>query len=292
MPKKQAELRWGVERRLEFIEFQLFWEGTLNRSDLVEKFGISIPQASNDLALYRSLAGKNLEYDGVRKRYFAGREFTPKFFLPNADSYLSQTRAFGEGIISLEDTLMRNVPSVALMPIPSRRVDPLILRSVLHALRDKRPLAIRYQSMSASSPKPEWRTVSPHSLASDGLRWHVRAYCHRDEGFRDFIISRCLAFDSTLRAASVVPPDTQWDTMFNLILVPNPKLSLSQRKTVALDYGMINMRVIVPVRHALLYYLDKRLRLDVAEFRDRPQETPVVVSNRSEYEKLLQQITQ
>jgi hypothetical protein len=25
--------RWGVERRLEFVEFRLFWEGGVNRSD-------------------------------------------------------------------------------------------------------------------------------------------------------------------------------------------------------------------------------------------------------------------
>lgn len=26
----KADLRWGVERRLEFIEFRLFWEGQVN----------------------------------------------------------------------------------------------------------------------------------------------------------------------------------------------------------------------------------------------------------------------
>ena len=39
-------LKWGVERRLEFIEFRLFWEGGVNRADLIEMFGVSVPQAS------------------------------------------------------------------------------------------------------------------------------------------------------------------------------------------------------------------------------------------------------
>ena len=34
-------LRWGVERRLEFIDFRLFWDGRINRGDLTEQFGIS-----------------------------------------------------------------------------------------------------------------------------------------------------------------------------------------------------------------------------------------------------------
>ena len=27
-------MRWGVEQRLEFIEFRLLWEGGVNRSDI------------------------------------------------------------------------------------------------------------------------------------------------------------------------------------------------------------------------------------------------------------------
>ena len=45
--------RWGQERRLEFIDFRLYWEGRINRSDLIDFFGISVPQASLDLAKYQ-----------------------------------------------------------------------------------------------------------------------------------------------------------------------------------------------------------------------------------------------
>ncbi|AOZ71231.1 hypothetical protein LPB142_17345 (plasmid) [Rhodobacter xanthinilyticus] len=38
----KSELRWGVEQRLEFIEFRLFWEGHVNRSDLMDQFGVSV----------------------------------------------------------------------------------------------------------------------------------------------------------------------------------------------------------------------------------------------------------
>jgi hypothetical protein len=49
MDNDRSELRWGVEQRLEFIEFRLFWEGHVNRSDVMEKFGLSVNQASSDL---------------------------------------------------------------------------------------------------------------------------------------------------------------------------------------------------------------------------------------------------
>ena len=49
---EKADLRWGVEQRLEFIEFRLFWEGHVNRGDLMDAFGVSVNQASTDLNRY------------------------------------------------------------------------------------------------------------------------------------------------------------------------------------------------------------------------------------------------
>ena len=53
MGKGAAGLRWGVEQRLEFIEFRLLWEGGVNRSDITKHFGVSVPQASKDLTQYQ-----------------------------------------------------------------------------------------------------------------------------------------------------------------------------------------------------------------------------------------------
>jgi hypothetical protein len=54
---------WTVEQRYQFIEFKLFWSGHINRSDLIESFGISQQQASNDLASYIEGRKSNLTYD-------------------------------------------------------------------------------------------------------------------------------------------------------------------------------------------------------------------------------------
>jgi len=84
------ELRWGVEQRLEFIEFRLFWEGGINRSDITGFFGVSVPQASKDLTQYQELAPDNVRYDRSEKRYFATESFRPRFLKPDADRYLAQ----------------------------------------------------------------------------------------------------------------------------------------------------------------------------------------------------------
>ena len=73
---------WSVERRLEFIDFRLYWEGRINRIDLKNFFGISIPQASADLRKYQELAPKNIDYDKKNKHYFATEKFGTLVYIP------------------------------------------------------------------------------------------------------------------------------------------------------------------------------------------------------------------
>lgn len=285
------KMRWGTEQRLEFIEFRLFWDGSVNRSDITARFGVSVPQASNDLSLYRELAGANIRYDASEKCYLPTEDFEPKFLKPNAERYLAQMRAVADGVMALGDTLFGELPILGVMPIPSRRVEPKILKAFMTAVKQKRSIDVMYQSLNDDRPKPAWRTVSPHAFGFDGLRWHVRAFCHIDQQFKDFIISRCLAVGNLGDALSQTEADSRWNETFDVILTPNPRLSVEQRKTIERDYGMSQGKCIMKLRLALLYYFDKRLRLDVAEKQDRPKETPIVVANRKEYDVVLRRVS-
>src|SRR5579875_2745678 len=123
MGHRAAELRWGVEQRLEFIEFRLFWEGGLNRADITRYFGVSVPQASKDLSQYQELAPDNLVYDRSEKRYFAAKTFTPRFLKPDPDRYLSQLRLIADGAVSREKSWVARPPSFETLPMPHRHVD-------------------------------------------------------------------------------------------------------------------------------------------------------------------------
>ena len=272
--------RWGVERRLEFVEFRLFWEGGVNRSDIVDEFGVSVPQASKDLALYQEQAPANIVYDRSEKRYFASDAFRPKFIELDAAAYLDRlapTTATGG---DTHATLVAD-----RLPIPQRRIASNSLRSLLAAVRGNRSIEILYQSMSQARPEPLWRRVSPHAFASDGLRWHARAYCHIDQKFKDFILSRCLDCRGLGEAGSSPGTDELWNSLLQVVLIPNPALTSGRQEVVAQDFAMVDGRVVVPVRRAMLYYFSKRLRLDLAS--SDPRETPVVVSNRGEFDSAL-----
>jgi hypothetical protein len=233
-----------------------------------------------------------LHYDLSAKRYFATAEFKPRFFKPNADRYLAQLTALATEVISLDDTWLSRPPEMSVIPIPRRKVDPVILRAVLGAIRSERSIEIEYQSLNTATPEPVWRRITPHAFASDGFRWHIRAFCHRDSTFKDFLLSRCCGTRAEGSPGASPEADKEWSTHFDVQLKSNPKLSPDQRKAVELDYEMQDGVVTLPVRLALLYYFDKRLRADLAPnptsgAKSDAREIPVVVANRDAYEKCL-----
>src|SRR5665213_1368518 len=282
MEKVIEKLRWGTTQRLEFIEFRLFWDGRLNRSDIMERFGVSMPQASADLARYQQLAPDNFKYDSSEKEFRAKENFKPVISIPNADRYLVRLKASMDGVIPKEETNIGDPPALDSIPIPHRRVDSQILRKLVGAMRNRCGLNVFYHSMNLKRPQAIWRAITPHALAYDGLRWHVRGYCHLENRFKDFVLSRFLQLGDLIPPGAADAEDKDWQSFFDVILIPNPKLSDSQRQTIAMDYGMKDNQLITPVRYALLYYFNKRLRLDVAE-HDNPKEAPIVIANKAEF---------
>jgi hypothetical protein len=61
-------MNWYQERRLDWIEDRLLSAGTLQRSDIMTYFGVSLPQASKDIQAYQRL-NKALVYDKSAKVY-------------------------------------------------------------------------------------------------------------------------------------------------------------------------------------------------------------------------------
>ena len=274
----QGSVRWGIERRLEFIEFRLFWEGHVNRSDLMAAFGISINQASADLNRYLGMAPGNMVYDKSARTYVRGDRFEPLFLRPDPAGYLSQLRSISDGIATQEETWIPNLPAFDTVRSPGRGIDAGNLRAVLQAIHDRQAIEVEYQSLS--TPAPRWRWIAPHALAFDGFRWHARAYCFTDGFFKDFLLARILGIRNS-RPSDVDPArDADWHTLVTLEIGPHPGLSDAQKKVIALDYGMRNGKARITVRKALLYYTLRRLGLDTAPSARNPADQQIVLLNR------------
>ena len=138
------------------------------------------------------------------------------------------------------------------------------MRAVLKAVANSASLEIDYQSMGERRPAPTRRWITPHAFANDGMRWHVRGYCHLDYKFKDFLLSRILGVNGSDEPGSSAKADRFWHECLTLVLVPNPALPELQKRMVAIDYEMRNDRLEIPVRKALLYYFGRHFRLRLA----------------------------
>ncbi|MDR6523300.1 hypothetical protein J2789_005996 [Variovorax paradoxus] len=271
-------LSWGLDRRLQFIDFRLRWEGRLNRTDLIEHFNISMPQASLDISRYLELAPNNLGYDRSSRTYVAGANFEPLFPRSTARRYLAELHAKATGLLEPGASFIGHAPPMEAAPSPWRAVSDEVVHAVVRAIQNKVAVTITYQSMT--SVEAGSRRISPHALGFDGFRWHVRAYCHKRERFSDFVLARILNLEDAGPSSVHASADIFWNTILTLVLVPHPKLTAAKKRAIELDYGMEDGRVALECRQAFLYYTLRRLGLH-AETPD-PIAQQISLSNRAE----------
>lgn len=281
---REGKLKYGIEARFEFIEFRAFWHGRLNRADLIDQFGVSPTQVSQDFKAYQEIAPDNLIYDGTEKTYRCSAVFSPKFLDANPETYLSPLLAMRAGILDPAVSWLRTIPTFHVAPTPARGINADVLRAIIAAVDHRQAIEVLYQSMS--SPEPSWRWIEPHSYAFDGFRWHVRAFCQRDQLFKDFLLSRILEAQTNNQphpAQSSQADDENWNVDIDLVIAPHPALSATQKRVIELDYGMDDRgETKITVKKSMLFYALKRLGLDTDPAARRPQDQQIVLLNRDE----------
>lgn len=239
-------------------------------------FGISVPQASADIAQYTALASKNLAYDRGSRMYVATPNFSAVYPSSGPKQYLGQLLAIDRAVIAPQQSPLGFRPEIASVPLPSRHIDTQTLLPIVRAIAERGMLDVSYQSIARDEPQD--RQMSPHAFGHDGLRWHVRAYCHLREGFRDFVVGRILRVGGSVASTVTSADDSEWHEEVELVLAPNPDLSSSQRKGVEVDFGMSRGRVSLKCRRALLYYTLRSLGFD-SSGRPHKGERQLVLAN-------------
>ena len=276
--------RWGQERRLEFIDFRLLWERTVNRGELIEFFGISAQQASADLARYQELAPGNIIYNTSRKRYETGNSFSPKFIQPSANGYLQLllerqvTDKFSPG------NFIGWTPETDIVVSPTRNISETALAQLLWVMRYEMEIEITYQSLRLDQPERIW--IAPHAFGFDGTRWHTRAWSFKRATFADFVLSRIQIIHATRPGAVISKNDQWWHEYIELHIRPKSTLTESQRISIAKDFGMKNGQLSLRSRKAMAFYVLRSLRLE----EDRPKasiDQPLELINRSELQDIL-----
>jgi len=272
--------RRTLRERLEFIDFRLLWDGRVNRGDVMGAFGISAPQATADFRRYLSLAGDRVGYDSSVKAYTASEHFQPALLQASSEQFLLELELQQQGGLAGGRAWAKDPPDCATLPKGQRSIPVQSLLAVLRAIRSRSKVHIQYHSLSR--PDATWRWIAPHGLATDGVRWHTRAWCFENHEFRDFVFARMVAVGEL--EASTIPPDLdhEWSTYVILQLAPHPALTDHERKVVELDYGMSNGLAHIHTRACLFRYLEWHLRLDLDDMPRPAARNQVVLRNRAE----------
>ncbi|SLM61749.1 FIG00640418: hypothetical protein [Dickeya aquatica] len=241
--------------RLAYIDFRLYFFGEIGRPDLIERFGVAPAGATRDLALYREIAPHNITFDGSNKIYRIGQAFSPLFEHASQRVLSALALGFGDGVSGPMQALLP-CESPAALSIPKMDV----LAAICRAIHTKRPVAIRYHSMSSGESE---RVIVPFALVDTGLRWHVRAFDRKSGEFRDFVVTRIEAPTLLIEApqANEQPDnDIQWTRIVELDFVPHP--SVERPEIIKMDYGMTDGSIRMRVRAAVAGYMLLRWRVD------------------------------
>lgn len=252
---------WSQSQRFEFIEWKLFWEGRLNRSDLEAQFEISTPQASVDLKNYREITRDNIAYDASKKAFVPSHKLAPQFLAPSADRILLQLRALLSAALPRRDVWFKRLPTIDMVPDLVRHVEPDYLRHVLEAMRTRSAIEVEYQSLT----NIRWRKIAPHAMAFDGHRWHLRAWACDRQDFRDFVLSRISGIKEIEPATFDPEDDIEWNTRATLRLRPHPGLTDEQSLAIQRDFDMVGGWREVELRLSMVYYFIKRMNLDLLD---------------------------
>lgn len=258
-----GHLRGGaaLKARLKHVDDRLIWFGFLRLADHAAKFGISDVQAKIDIKTYRYLStsppperkpGPVAGGAPGPGTYFRPEKFVPVFDVPSTLDDLWLTK--------LPDARPGEPLSVELLSPPKHRIDPDDVRALLAAAELRGSCRLKYQSMTSTEASE--RVVCPHAVVKASGRYHVRAFDFSRKRFIDFSLSRVLSSDPLPNHAPVPATlDDDWHGTIDVEFLPHPRLSPTQRATIAREYGMKQGVSVVTVRRAMLFYLLDEMHL-------------------------------
>ena len=250
-----STLSAAQRQRLAFIEFRVWFFGEVARKQVLERFEVATAAGTRDMALYKELAPKNVQYEQKMYRYLPS--FKPLFHHDVSRTLAALTSGFGAG----EPVATGELISHAM---PERLNQPSLdtIATITRAIHNQQALSLVYHSMKKG---PGERVIVPHSLVDSGLRWHVRAFDRVKGQFRDLVLTRMERLKSS---ADIAPPqpdelieaDEQWQRSLSLTLVPHP--AHPHPKVIAKDFGMKRGQLVVELRAAVAGYVLRQWLVD------------------------------
>ena len=268
--------------RFKAIEYLVFWEGGVNASRLSRLFGIQANVIGKSISQYLVMYPGTLFYDATdpEKIYTPTSTFSPVYISTVWGEYLSFIKT--NGATHIEKLYGTNILSDFISPISEP--NPNKVKVLLKAIRLSRSLQMNYRSRT--HPEGKQRSIVPHSLVNDGIRWHCRAYCNYRNRYADFNLGRMDSLQLLKKSSRLENGDSDWNNFVEIKIDAHPNLKATEKLMILSDYGKHEM-FIVSTRIALVEYTLQFYRLGRDAQRDTPDKHPLVVLNIDELKPYL-----
>ena len=269
----------------QFIELIVYWQGRVNSSHLVDQFSISRQQAHLYLKKYQQNNPNNLLYHPSSKGFLPAPDFSLSCISGDVAQYLDWVSHTAVNPANPAHKTPHTLTYSALS-LPTRQVSPYVMRGLVSAINQQRRIDVDYVSLT--NPDGEGRIIQPHVFVKTGLRWHLRAYDEKHQEFRDFVLSRFAGEPELLdKATHSAAQDKGWNTLIDIVLAPDQRLSPSKQQVLIRDYQMQNGQLVIQTRAALAQYLLQEMQVNF-KFHDKsPEAQQLVLVNEKEIEPWL-----
>lgn len=207
-----------IDRRMAWIEAALRAGGKFPADAYREAFGISRQTTSDDLNEFAARLGElGISYERKYGELTADLPIEPIFKSTDPRQWVNDVKP--NSVISV-------------MAPRLTEVDDATLRVVLQAVREGVVIRCDYTSVTSG-----YKTVvlSPHTLVRAVGREHVRAFDHKENAYRDYILARMQSVTLDRNIPSVgIDQDVDWHRMVRICLKPVATLCPDRRHAILL----------------------------------------------------------
>lgn len=190
------------------------------------------------------------------------------------DFQFDADKLLGEFQLHPQSASAFSITDLSVDPLLNQHVDTEILRSVLHALRDKKGLEIEYVSAAPGTVATR-RIIDPLGLFFINNRWHIHAYCRHRHDSRDFVLSRILNIHATHERPhpGLAPSIQKMLSPVKITITMHPDLSEDQTLAIRKMYRFDCTTKTLSMPRYKLYYFKK---LYLCEENEGPPEKLLV----------------
>ncbi len=181
------------EKIFRLIDALLMWEGQFNATDLMELASLTRTTVQSAISAYKKQFPDYYWYHNSLKTNLVTEVFSPCYWQGNFRDYRLLMGKRSDNNLTDLDTIC------SLQNIHLHKT----LRILNHACRKQLILEVDYGSLSDAAYY-DGRLIAPHSIVMDGLRAHVRAYCFKNNEYRDFIVGRFRSVPEIERPVTVL----------------------------------------------------------------------------------------